>query len=303
MEHMQPAESRTAQYFQVPTSKFILMSLCTFGLYEIYWHYKNWRYIKERDNSKIRPVWRSIFAPIWYYGLLADIESHGHIEYLHGQGIRALLVLLYFLEGVFLKLPDPYWLPAFLSFLALLPAVKAIERVNTPEPETVPILKLETGSTHSGWNYLAYFVGGPLLIITVLSAIYYFPSSYVVEGIRLWNKDIEYLKEKELLFEDEEILYFYSGGFVSIEDDGQFITECCVVSYWLDNEDNEFYIFDAAYEDIADISVAWATDEFDDTVVTIIDRDGNQFEVWLSAIDRKDRAFVNEMMKRWNAAK
>ena len=42
-----------ARYFPVSPAKFVVLSLLTFGIYGIYWFYKNWRYVRERDDSTI----------------------------------------------------------------------------------------------------------------------------------------------------------------------------------------------------------------------------------------------------------
>ena len=55
------------QFLAVSPVKFVAMSLCTFSLYEMYWSYKNWRIIKDRDGSKIMPFWRAFFYPLWHY--------------------------------------------------------------------------------------------------------------------------------------------------------------------------------------------------------------------------------------------
>ncbi len=34
-------------FFTTSTLKLTLMSICTFGIYELYWFYKNWVLIKE----------------------------------------------------------------------------------------------------------------------------------------------------------------------------------------------------------------------------------------------------------------
>jgi hypothetical protein len=46
------------ELFTASTFKLVLMSLCTFGLYEVYWFYKNWVCIKKRtgENLSMRPV-------------------------------------------------------------------------------------------------------------------------------------------------------------------------------------------------------------------------------------------------------
>ncbi|HEY8086152.1 MAG TPA: hypothetical protein VIE69_11195, partial [Methylophilaceae bacterium] len=64
------------QYFTVSTRKLILMCLCTFSLYEIYWFYKNWTAIKQHyKGSKIMPAARSLFAPIWAYSCFKQIKN------------------------------------------------------------------------------------------------------------------------------------------------------------------------------------------------------------------------------------
>ena len=57
----------TPLFLYIPLSRLIFMSFLSFGLYECYWVYKNWRYVKERDNLKISPVSRGWF--IFFYCL------------------------------------------------------------------------------------------------------------------------------------------------------------------------------------------------------------------------------------------
>jgi hypothetical protein len=42
-----------APYFAVSLLKLTVMSVCTFGIYELYWFYKNWRLIMEREKIDI----------------------------------------------------------------------------------------------------------------------------------------------------------------------------------------------------------------------------------------------------------
>ena len=297
MENKPDIESKHAQYYQVSALKFCLMVTCTLGLYEIYWAYRNWRYIKERDKSNIYPVWRGIFAPLWYYSLLSDLAVHGDSKYMANGFIKSLLAATYLLLGVAWKLPEPYWIVAFLSFLPILPAVQEIAKINTSEHT------YEQGHPHNAWNFSAYLLGGPFVVFIILSAINYIPSAMVTDGSRLWRKDLDYLIEQGFLGEDEKIQYFYSGGLLSIEDDGQFITDGYVVSYGRDPDDGELYGGNVAYEDIVDISVDWSNSPLEDTVVTVTDVDDYEFELWISSESGGDRRFVDEMMSRWKRAK
>ena len=93
MEYYQQNSAKGPRYFYVSRLKFFLMWLCTFSLYEIYWSYKNWTYIKERDERNISPVWRSVFAPFWYYSLFSDLAKHSSSEaHKLNVGVRIALV-------------------------------------------------------------------------------------------------------------------------------------------------------------------------------------------------------------------
>jgi hypothetical protein len=49
------------QFYVVSQRKFITLYIATFGLYSIYWHYKNWAYQKEALSLNIWPIPRGIF--------------------------------------------------------------------------------------------------------------------------------------------------------------------------------------------------------------------------------------------------
>ncbi|HWM24107.1 MAG TPA: hypothetical protein VNP98_04735 [Chthoniobacterales bacterium] len=51
------------------------MSVVSLGLYDAYWIYRNWRYLKERDGLPIQPFWRGIFGLFFFHSLLKTIET------------------------------------------------------------------------------------------------------------------------------------------------------------------------------------------------------------------------------------
>jgi hypothetical protein len=70
------AEAPTTAFFlYIPKARLVAMSLVTLGLYEVYWIYRNWRFLKERDNLRIQPFWRSIFDIFFIKSLLTAIKS------------------------------------------------------------------------------------------------------------------------------------------------------------------------------------------------------------------------------------
>jgi len=62
-------------YYIVSQRKFLIMSIATFGLYFLYWHYQNWSAIKRKEASDIWPVPRAIFSIFYISSLLSHVEQ------------------------------------------------------------------------------------------------------------------------------------------------------------------------------------------------------------------------------------
>jgi hypothetical protein len=73
MPENQTTNSCTPLFLYIPVSRLILLSIASFSLYEAYWIYKNWRYIKDRDSLNIRPFWRGVFGVFFCHSLLNHI--------------------------------------------------------------------------------------------------------------------------------------------------------------------------------------------------------------------------------------
>lgn len=58
-----------------PVWAFCLLSFFTFGLYNLYWFYKNWRFFKDLYGWDIYPFWRSVFAVFFAHALLERIND------------------------------------------------------------------------------------------------------------------------------------------------------------------------------------------------------------------------------------
>jgi hypothetical protein len=68
-------EKSQSQFLYIPLSRYIIMSVVTFGIYQVYWIYKNWEYLKNRDNLNIHPFWRGIFGVFFVHELLRAIHD------------------------------------------------------------------------------------------------------------------------------------------------------------------------------------------------------------------------------------
>ncbi len=55
--------------------QFILLCLCSFGLYLLYWTYNKWCFFRDKDDTTINPALRSIFNIFYVFNLLARINK------------------------------------------------------------------------------------------------------------------------------------------------------------------------------------------------------------------------------------
>lgn len=65
-------------FLYIPVSRLVVLSVLSMNLYEAYWIYKNWNYIRQRDALKIRPFWRGFFGVFFCHSLLR--RMHGDPE-------------------------------------------------------------------------------------------------------------------------------------------------------------------------------------------------------------------------------
>ena len=279
--------SSDPSYFPVSPRKFVALSVLTWGLYEIYWFYKNWHFIRERDQSQILPWARALFAPLWYAALIGDLRKHVNDSSISVPSTVGLAAV-YFLMSVTLRLPDPFWLLAFLTFAPILPLVHSINALNRTS---------EHYGRNSIWkarhSVLALF-SGPALALTIAGSTGLVPSTQVTSGWILWGPGRVVLERSAVLEPGERVLYYYSQGLVSFADDGNILTDRRVISYWRDEVSGEFSIESARFSEIADTEVkqgSW----LEDTALTVTRDDGTAFLLVLSVESEGDKLFLGRL--------
>jgi len=76
-----PEEKPEIQYYSISWQRFLFLSIITFGLFEVFWFYKNWKAVKKFENSKIIPLGRAVFAILNCYWLFKRIlKSAGRLD-------------------------------------------------------------------------------------------------------------------------------------------------------------------------------------------------------------------------------
>ena len=62
-------------YFSISITRLVVLSIFTFGLYHVYWMYKNWKAVKIYNDKEVVPVLRSWFFGIFFvYRLLKKMN-------------------------------------------------------------------------------------------------------------------------------------------------------------------------------------------------------------------------------------
>ena len=151
-------------YFTCSTLKLSVMSLVTFGIYDLYWFYKNWNLVRRHTGEGIMPFFRAIFSHLWSYSLFNRIRKSAQEKQLGVRLPAGLLAIAFFLMNVVAsRLAEPYWLVAFFSFICLLPANQAAIEINRGNDE-----RFVNNESFSGWNWVGIVLGTPLLVFTVM---------------------------------------------------------------------------------------------------------------------------------------
>ncbi|WP_036600795.1 hypothetical protein [Olivibacter sitiensis] len=95
--------------------KFILLSIVSFGAYQVWWMYKAWRFFQQKERSDIMPAVRAILS---LFFLIALFEKIQHLAKEKGYGFSYSPVVLFIgllLANLLCYLPEPYWMLTMIS--------------------------------------------------------------------------------------------------------------------------------------------------------------------------------------------
>ncbi len=160
------AMSPAPPFFAVSVTKFIVMTIATLGCYEVYWFYRNWKLIKERERTTIRPAWRAIFAIFFVRSLFIHVRDFAHPVNKDAKALPAgPLAMGWMVLTLLAWLPGPWgYLPA-LAFLLVVPVQMRANLINAAvAPDHDP------NSQFTALNWLAMVLGGVLLALGLVLA-------------------------------------------------------------------------------------------------------------------------------------
>lgn len=122
-------------FFYIPTSVFIALSIITFGVYDCYWVYKNWEYIKRRDGLNISPFWRGVFGVWWMRTTFVAIQRDREATDYEQPFFNGNVLGWVYLATILTSNNTHHWVAAVVArafgTLCIVPAQNYICRVNT----------------------------------------------------------------------------------------------------------------------------------------------------------------------------
>ncbi len=162
--------SQTGQFQQYsniqPVWKFVFLFIITFGLYQIPWGHKHWKFLKEREMLNINAWLRAFFLGFSIFWLAKRIfalaEEKGYGE----KPSPSAITSLFWFFVVLSRLPDPIWLIALFSFLPLLSILKAANYYWAKEQPDLPLRQSWTGGE------IAWTVFGAIFWLLVLIGLF-----------------------------------------------------------------------------------------------------------------------------------
>ena len=153
-------------FFAVSSLKLVVLSTCTFGLYDFYWFWRNWNRIRVTGEPDITPSLRALFVLFYCYPCFIRIKIFGINRGITPAPPIGILAICYLALGFAWKLPEPLWLIGFLKIAFLLPIQSYVNRINAAaSPGHDP------NSRFGVWNWITVIVGGLLLILAVIGSV------------------------------------------------------------------------------------------------------------------------------------
>ena len=137
-----PSAPRAAigPWFPVATHKFIVLSIFSFGVYDFYWVYQNWRRVQRATGDAISPFGRTfLVVPIYAFPLLRRIRRSGAAAGIVARWNPDLLAIAFIALAFTPLFQNVGFFLSVISCAPLVPPVMTIAAINgaAGDPEGV----------------------------------------------------------------------------------------------------------------------------------------------------------------------
>lgn len=166
-----PEQQHKATFFQVGTEKLIELTLATFGLYALFWTYRNWLQLQRRGEA-VNPLLRTLLAVVYQYDLYRRIHQRARVENAipRWSPLRIyLLFLIFTLVPLWLLATDHPW-GILLNLMTLLPNLLANQSINQIHDKHLHFFAQNTELSGQNWAAIVAGLVGWLTLLTLALA-------------------------------------------------------------------------------------------------------------------------------------
>jgi hypothetical protein len=150
--------------YPVAIFKLVAMCVCTFGFYELFWFYRNWRRVRERTGRRLSPFWRMFFAPLWSFSLFEEVMQAADAAGVSYVWNSVVLGIAFFVLGALWRAPDPWGMLSLFSFVPLVPVQVTINAIAARQGVRVD-------DDLSPWQVALVLLFSGLVVLAVIGAL------------------------------------------------------------------------------------------------------------------------------------
>lgn len=87
-------------YYGMSVTKLWVMSILTFGLYNLAFFYRHWRHLRDYEQQDVSPFWRTVFSPFMYFGLNSQVNDASQFREVPVPSMLGAAPIIYFAANV-----------------------------------------------------------------------------------------------------------------------------------------------------------------------------------------------------------
>ena len=160
----QAATTTATEYLAMPPGRLWLFCVLTWGIYELYWFYKNWQAVKRSQLPHIWPVPRSIFAIFFCYDLFKRVyesaKSNGYAESFSAQWLATGYIVMLIVQAIWNKME-------YLGALDILIAAFVLSVTPLPLLSVQRAINFNNAKIGAHTQFDKKFTGGEVAIIVI----------------------------------------------------------------------------------------------------------------------------------------
>lgn len=148
-------------FYPISIKKLCLMSVATFGIYYLFWAYKNNKWIEKNvDDIYHRPLLCTIFLPITLFGLVFHIIQIGEKNRIKSFRLPFIPPILFVIFTLFKGAPEPLNNFYFLTVIPILIIGNHVNKIN----RELGITKINDQISVFHWLFVL-----PMILFSVVS--------------------------------------------------------------------------------------------------------------------------------------